>query len=99
MALASHPFTAAGFSPSNASPEAGIGRQLHNGRRKRPAFAVVPYARWVDPTRRAEAAANVSTGYVSQIECGARQPSQKALTAFAAALNLDIEDLSSAPSS
>ena len=112
---------------------------------KRPAFAVVPYARWFDLRRRAEAAmtdeelfdaaraegagerlphdvvkrlvdgepplkvfrehraitqetlaeaANVSTGYVSQIERGARQPSKKALTAFAAALNLDIEDLS-----
>ncbi len=112
---------------------------------KRPAFAVVPYARWVDLRRRAEAAmtdeelfdaaraedtgerlphdvvkrlvdgepplkvfrehramtqetlaeaANVSTGYLSQIERGARRPSKKALTAFAAALNLDIEDLS-----
>lgn len=39
-------------------------------------------------------AANVSTGYVSQIERGTRQPSKKALAAFAAALNLDIEDLS-----
>ena len=38
-------------------------------------------------------AAKVSAGYVSQIERGARQPSQKALAAFAAALNLDIEDL------
>ena len=38
--------------------------------------------------------ASVSTGYVSQIERGARQPSPKALTAFAAALALDIEDLS-----
>ena len=40
------------------------------------------------------AAAKVSTGYVSQIERGARQPSKKALTALAAALNLDVEDLS-----
>lgn len=39
-------------------------------------------------------AANVSTGYVSQIERGTRQPSKKALAAFAAALDLDIEDLS-----
>ena len=39
-------------------------------------------------------AAKVSTGYVSQIERGARQPSKKGLTAFAAALNMDIEDLS-----
>jgi len=38
-------------------------------------------------------AANVSTGYVSQIERGTRQPSKKALSAFAAALGLDIEDL------
>ena len=112
---------------------------------KRPAFAVVPYARWVSLTRRAEAAmtdeelfaaaraedtgehlphdavkrlvdgepplkvfreyrgmtqkalaaaADVSAGYVSQIERGTRRPSGKALAAFAAALNLDIEDLS-----
>ena len=112
---------------------------------KRPAFAVVPYAQWVDLTRHAEAAmtdeelfaaaraedngehmphdvvkrlvdgepplkvfreyrdmtqealaatAGVSTGYVSQIERGTRQPSKKALTAFAAALDLDTEDLS-----
>ena len=112
---------------------------------KRPAFAVVPYAQWLDLTRRAEAAmidedlfdaaraadpgehlphsvvkrlvngeiplkvfreyrnltqdtladaAGVSTGYVSQIERGTRQPSKKALIAFAAALKLDIEDLS-----
>ena len=40
------------------------------------------------------AAVKVSTGYVSQIERGARQPSKKALTALAAALNLDVEDLS-----
>ncbi len=39
-------------------------------------------------------AAKVSASYVSQIERGTRQPSQKALAAFAAALNLDIEDLS-----
>ncbi len=111
---------------------------------KRPAFAIVPYAHWLDLTRRAEAAmtdedlfdaaraentgehlphdvvkrlvagepplkvfreyramtqealaqtANVSTGYISQIERGTRQPSKKALTAFAAALELDPEDL------
>lgn len=111
---------------------------------KRPAFAVVPYAQWLDLTRRAEAAmtdeelfdaaraddggdhlphdvvkrlvsgepplkvfrehramtqealaqaASVSTGYISQIERGTRQPSRKALTAFAAALGLDPEDL------
>lgn len=40
------------------------------------------------------ASANVSTGYVSQIERGTRSPSQKALTAFASVLNLDVEDLS-----
>ena len=39
-------------------------------------------------------AANVSAGYVSQIERGTRRPSQKALAAFAAALDLDIDDLS-----
>ena len=38
--------------------------------------------------------ANVSTGYVSQIERGTRSPSKKALTAFAAVLKLDVEDLS-----
>ena len=38
-------------------------------------------------------AAHVSSGYVSQIERGARRPSKKALTAFAAALKVDIEDL------
>ena len=115
---------------------------IYDGRR--PAFAVVPYAKWLDLTRRAEAsmtdeelfdaaraedtgerlphdavrrlvngesplkvfrehramtqealavAAGVSTGYVSQIERGARQPSRKALAAFAAALDLDVEDL------
>ena len=115
---------------------------IYDGRR--PAFAVVPYAKWLDLTRRAEAsmtdeelydaaraedtgerlphdavkrlvngepplkvfrewrtmtqealaaAANVSAGYVSQIERGVRKPSRKALTAFAAALNLDVEDL------
>ena len=37
---------------------------------------------------------NVSIGYVSQIERGTRQPSKKVLTAFAAALSLDSEDLS-----
>lgn len=145
LACASHPSTAAGFRPSNASPEAGLVSQLHNGRRKRSAFAVVPYAQWVGLTRRAKAdmtdeewfdaaraegsgerllhdvvkclvdgepplkvfrehramtqetlaeAAKVSTGYVSQIERGACQPSKKALIAFAVALNLDIEDLS-----
>lgn len=115
---------------------------IYNG--KTPAFAVVPYAQWVDLTRRAEAAmtdeelfdaaraedtgehlphdvvkrlvdgespvkvfrehramtqetlaeaSKVSIGYVSQIERGTRQPSKKVLTAFAAALSLDIEDL------
>ena len=39
-------------------------------------------------------AAGVSTGYVSQIERGTRSPSQKTLCAFAAALKLDIEELS-----
>ena len=114
---------------------------IYNG--KTPAFAVVPYAQWVDLTRRAEAAmtdeelfdaasaedtgehlphdvvkrlvdgespvkvfrehramtqetlaeaSKISIGYVSQI--GTRQPSKKVLTAFAAALSLDIEDLS-----
>ena len=38
-------------------------------------------------------AAGVSTGYVSQIERGTRRPSAKALAAFAAALDLDIDDL------
>lgn len=47
-----------------------------------------------DMTKEALAdAANVSTGYVSQIERGTRQPSKKALATFAAALDLDIEDL------
>ena len=40
------------------------------------------------------AAARVSTGYVSQIERGMRQPSQKVLAVFATALELDVEDLS-----
>jgi DNA-binding XRE family transcriptional regulator len=111
---------------------------------KRPAFAIVPYAEWLELSRRAEAAmtdeelmdaaraedsgehfphdlvmrlvngepplkvfreyramtqealsqaAKVSTGYISQIERGTRQPSKKALAAFAAALELDPEDL------
>ena len=34
--------------------------------------------------------ANVSTEYVSQIKRGTRQPSKKALAAFAAALDLDL---------
>ena len=50
-----------------------------------------------DPTPAASEAlaqaASVSTGYISQIERGTRQPSRKALTAFAAALGLDPEDL------
>lgn len=40
------------------------------------------------------AAARVSTGYVSQIERGKRQPSQKILAVFATVLELDVEDLS-----
>ena len=115
---------------------------IYEGRR--PAFAVIPYARWISLTRRAEAAmtdeelfdaaraedtgehmphdvvkrlvdgepplkvfreycgmtqkalaaaAGISTGYVSQIERGTRRPSAKALAAFAAALDLDIDDL------
>lgn len=38
-------------------------------------------------------AAHMSSSYVSQTERGALRPSKKALTAFAAALKVDIEDL------